>query len=322
MSQNLSPQSSMPPLSAGNVVTAALGIYRSHLKLYFGIALRATLWLLLSCVPLIPLPLIFISRPPNYGLLLLILPIWLIFYIYCLAKYFANSAAISRLAFVELINQPESVHSARSHVIPRMWTFLRAGFLAGLIVFLVNIGISIATNLVLVLPAAILTGSSRGNSGGSVILVLLQITKFIVDLFVQLWIQSRYFILELPIAIEDNVDASQALGRSWDLTKGLVLRIQSTLLVAGLIIIPLIGIGLIPLVVIAPFIIAFASRNQAFLPIIIGLSMAFIAILIGFAITVALPFWQSIKAVIYYDLRTRREGLGLQLREIPKDKLR
>jgi hypothetical protein len=28
-----------------------------------------------------------------------------------------------------------------------------------------------------------------------------------------------------------------------------------------------------------------------------------------------MPFWQTIKAVIYYDLRTRREGMGLELRE-------
>jgi hypothetical protein len=30
---------------------------------------------------------------------------------------------------------------------------------------------------------------------------------------------------------------------------------------------------------------------------------------------VILPLWQIIKAVIYYDLRGRREGLGLQLRD-------
>jgi hypothetical protein len=28
-----------------------------------------------------------------------------------------------------------------------------------------------------------------------------------------------------------------------------------------------------------------------------------------------MPFWQAIKAVIYYDLRSRREGLGLQVRD-------
>ena len=30
-----------------------------------------------------------------------------------------------------------------------------------------------------------------------------------------------------------------------------------------------------------------------------------------------LPFWQAVKAVIYYDLRSRQEGLGLQLRDRP-----
>jgi hypothetical protein len=28
-----------------------------------------------------------------------------------------------------------------------------------------------------------------------------------------------------------------------------------------------------------------------------------------------MPFWQVIKAVIYYDVRARREGFGLQLRD-------
>jgi hypothetical protein len=37
---------------------------------------------------------------------------------------------------------------------------------------------------------------------------------------------------------------------------------------------------------------------------------------IGLAASViVLPLWQTIKAVIYYDLRSRREGLGLQLRD-------
>ena len=27
------------------------------------------------------------------------------------------------------------------------------------------------------------------------------------------------------------------------------------------------------------------------------------------------PFWQAMKAIIYYDLRSRKEGLGLQIRD-------
>ena len=27
------------------------------------------------------------------------------------------------------------------------------------------------------------------------------------------------------------------------------------------------------------------------------------------------PFWQAMKAIIYYDLRSRKEGLGLKMRD-------
>jgi hypothetical protein len=30
---------------------------------------------------------------------------------------------------------------------------------------------------------------------------------------------------------------------------------------------------------------------------------------------VVIPFWQPMKAIIYYDLRSRKEGLGLQIRD-------
>ena len=49
-------------------------------------------------------------------------------------------------------------------------------------------------------------------------------------------------------------------------------------------------------------------------------SFQLLSFLIGYAIGILgniflLPFWQAIKAVVYYDLRTRREGMGLELRK-------
>jgi hypothetical protein len=48
--------------------------------------------------------------------------------------------------------------------------------------------------------------------------------------------------------------------------------------------------------------------------------IAFLAILAAILIFVflnilAIPFWQSLKAVIYYDLRSHKEGIGLELRD-------
>ncbi|WP_287239347.1 MULTISPECIES: hypothetical protein [unclassified Okeania] len=49
-------------------------------------------------------------------------------------------------------------------------------------------------------------------------------------------------------------------------------------------------------------------------------NIQFLSFLLGYAIGLLgnvflLPFWQAIKAVVYYDLRTRREGIDLQLRK-------
>ena len=50
----------------------------------------------------------------------------------------------------------------------------------------------------------------------------------------------------------------------------------------------------------------------------VGFSMIFSLLILGLTfagLALIAPFWQTVKAVIYYDLRSRREGLGLQLRD-------
>ncbi|MEH2455538.1 hypothetical protein [Nostoc sp.] len=54
------------------------------------------------------------------------------------------------------------------------------------------------------------------------------------------------------------------------------------------------------------------SINAIFFIAIVYLLILVTAFLVS---AVILPFWQAIKAVIYYDLRSRREGLGLKLRD-------
>jgi len=99
MTANLSSPSPIQPLSIGNVVSAGLRLYRSHLKSYFQLALKAYLWILV----------------PVYG--------W--------AKFYAIAALISRLAFGELVNQPESVESGRRYVNSKLWQFLITALLMG-----------------------------------------------------------------------------------------------------------------------------------------------------------------------------------------------
>lgn len=276
--QNISPRQSSEPLSVGNVVSAALRIYRDKFKLYWQLAFIGYLWVLV----------------PIYG--------W--------AKFSAISALISRLAYSEVIERPETVAEARRHVMPKMWSFLGAGLLVGLIVTLVSFGAIFVFGFLGGILAAIL----GQNITTIIVLILLGIVASIAFFIGYIRLLSRLFIVEMPLAMEDNVTATSTISRSLQLTKGFVGRLQWILMIATLISLPIsLVIQIASFVLRAVLSALFSSDSVIFgflyFLLIVGLSLASGSLLI--------PFWQAIKAVIYYDLRSRREGLGLQLRDAP-----
>ena len=278
---NLSPQSPMRPLSVGNVVSAGLRIYNSHLKTYTQLSLYAALW----------------SLVPVYG--------W--------AKAAAISGLISRLAFGEIVGRPERVDTAQSQVNSRLWTFLLSAILVGLIVFGTFLGLYISLIIVGVFSVGLIGVTFGQQSSVAIILsIVLFIVLFLLFLFAITWIYSRFMFAELPIAIEENVNASQSVNRSWELTKGFVLRIQAILTVAILITLPIYILTQVLAIVI----------QQSLANVLLRGSTAYIVVsnIVGYVLGLIiniwiLPFWQAMKAVIYYDLRSRREGLDLRLRD-------
>ena len=278
---NLSPQSPMRPLSVGNVVSAGLRIYNSHLKTYTQLSLYAALW----------------SLVPVYG--------W--------AKAAAISGLISRLAFGEVINRPERVDTAQSQVNSRLWTFLLSAILVGLIVFGTFLGLYISLIMVGVFSVGLI-GVAFGQQSSVAIIssIVLFTVLFLLFLFALTWIYSRFMFAELPIAIEENVNASQSVNRSWELTKGFVLRIQAILGVAILITLPIYILTQVLAAVIQQSLANVLVRGSATY-IVVSYIVGYV---LGLIINIwILPFWQAIKAVIYYDLRSRREGLDLRLRD-------
>ncbi|MBE9005628.1 DUF975 domain-containing protein [Fortiea sp. LEGE XX443] len=281
MSGNIGSPSPMQPLSVGNVVSAGMRLYRSHLKDYFLLALRAYLWLLI----------------PIYG--------W--------AKFYALTSLISRLAFGELVNQPESISSGERFVNSRLWQFL----LMMLLMFFVGIGIGLGALIVFVLLAALSAGflggvGQQGNSASNLLFIAIAIVMGIAAFVAILWLLTRFYLVEVPLAIEENIEATSTISRSWELTQGYVWRILFISFVALLITIPIQIIVQIIATILQSIFLLLIRENSALFTLVyvlvtVGLSF------IGGALII--PFWQTVKAVIYYDLRSRREGLGLQLRE-------
>ena len=278
-SQKPSSRQSIGSLSVGNVVSAALRIYRDRFKLYLGLALKALLW----------------SFVPIYG--------W--------AKSFQIQAIISRHVFQELTNQPESVSTTRTQINRQLWSFWAAQILIGLIAFGINLALTIVSVIIIGLLTAVIGGGSSAEA--SLLLVLLQNIINLITLVIYFWFYSHFFVAELPLAIEKNVTSTSCISRSWELTKGLVVRVQLIVFVAGLITAPIVLLALSPLFLMISSLITSSPPEALVFAIIPIIFWGLILLTVGNAFM--MPFWQAIKAVIYYDLRSRREGLGLQVRD-------
>ena len=288
MSYNIGSPSPIQPLSLGNIVNAGLRLYRSHLKDYFLLALKAYVWLLV----------------PFYG--------W--------AKFYALSALISRLAFGELVNQPESITSGQRFVNSRLWQF----FITILLMFLLIVGIYIGAVILTVILAVILglilglifylLGVPFGGIAQQVnaSATVFSVVAALIILIAFLWFLMRFFVVDVPLAVEDNVNGKSTIARSWELTQGSVWRVLFISLVAFLITLPIeIVVRIITTTIRLIFAPLVEQNSSVFSPIVFLLNLA-----VSFASgAVVLPFWQAIKAVVYYDLRSRREGLGLRLRD-------
>ncbi len=267
----------MNPLSVGNVVSAGLRIYRDNFKKYFKLAFFGYLW-------------IFV---PVYG--------W--------AKYSAMMGLISRLAFKEVSEQPEAVKEAQRHIKPKMWDFFAAGLLVSLILMGALISYFIVVGIALGVIAAIVGGETNDAATG--IIILLTVAAVLLFIFGFIWLISRLFVVELPLAVEENVSVASTIGRSWQLTQSSVGRIQLVVFLAFLISAP-IAILINIASAILQLAIGAGLENTPGLAALGGL--LYIGLIIAGG-ALMIPFWQAIKAVVYYDLRVRREGMGIDLRK-------
>jgi hypothetical protein len=289
-------------LSVGNVVNAAISLYKSNFRDYFAVSLRSVGWLVLAIIGVLPIVLIA-SVINNIGLTVLAVIVWLAFFIFCLAKSAANRGIISRLAYQQLINQPETVASATLQLVNSHWKFL--GLILWLGLFLS--GLLTLAYLILIILGGIGIAISMQMPGaiGYSLAAILIITGVVAAFWIVLRFYSYWFIAELPLAVENCPGGLDAINRSRQLSAPFLSRILMIMLVAFLITLPLNVLTNVP---------GFAAIGQ------VNYSTAYITLqAISTALSLLLelflvPFWQAIKSVVYFDLRSRREGNDLQMR--------
>jgi hypothetical protein len=122
---------------------------------------------------------------------------------------------------------------------------------------------------------------------------------------------TRFYLIEIPLAIEDEVNGTRAISRSWELTKGHIWRIMAISFVSFLIILPVEMAFQLIITFIQIIFTPLMRENNTLYILLVYLPI----LILSFAISALIePFFRVIRAVIYYDLRSRREGLGLELR--------
>jgi hypothetical protein len=260
MSQNSDFVPLKKPLSIGNVIVAALRIYRDRFQTYYILAFKALLW----------------SFIPIYG--------W--------AKCAAILGLISRLAFYEVAETPEAVEDARKITEPKKWTFLLADLFASLIFS----GVTISSIIIFGILIYFLKSFFVDNF---IWLALLILGGFIAGLIGYFHLISRLFLIKIPLALEHKTTAGSAIKYSWKLTKGYAKEILGIVFVAFLLSLP-VCMAIYVFIGIFTMIFTFAITNSPVLEaianlILIGMNLASSALIFPFWQTIQSVIYYHIK---------------------------
>lgn len=278
-------QAELPPtLSIGNVVTVALALYRQHLWAYLRLALIAHLWLLV----------------PIYG--------W--------ARFGALAAAIAHAAVAELMGTEHNLVDSQDHCLGRMWPLWGASIL----VFLIMVGLLLPISLFVVALGGLVRIISDNAPLWLVAgLVALLVLVGLGLLLGYVWVAFRLTVVGMPMVVEPGVGPLRGIERSIQLTGGSVLRLQGIVSVGFLVMLPFQVPVQAAVNVIQILLFAISTLSGALLSLLLPpfrlllVPMTVVSFVLPalFSGALFLPFWQTMMATLYYDLRCRREGWTL-----------
>jgi hypothetical protein len=235
-----------------------------------------------------------------------------------LQHFFGSLAAVSGITLVLSLVLNAALTGMLSAVIGRgvlghkvslgeAWQAGRIGAVAGATALLLLLGICVPLPVAVVVvvlallhlgPVALLIGVLGG------------IASFVFEILLVIRLS-----LTLPAVVLERISPAAAIRRSWQLTGGSFWRLFGILLLTYLIVFVAAAILAIPFTVIAA---AIGHGGHSFLSPTGTTSLAVIIVgAIGsiIAATVTRPISAGVSVLLYLDLRMRREGLDLALRE-------
>lgn len=199
-----------------------------------------------------------------------------------------------------ILNRPTGFRQMWRLARSRAWALARLAALmmtAGLLAFLVLAGIAVA-----------LVASMEGTGA----LLLIPLVPAFIALFV--WIYIKLMVAPAAVVIEE-LGALDGLRRSWSLTRANWWRIFGITLVVSIMVGVIGQVVMIPVSLLPTFLGGFISphggtEQEIGIAVAMGVATAVLGALIG---AVGYAFQTSVMALIYMDLRMRKDGLDIAL---------
>lgn len=147
-------------------------------------------------------------------------------------------------------------------------------------------------------------GLAVGTDGDPAVVVLSSIAAAAVGFLAVVWFSVRTLLIA-PVLVLERLTLGKAIVRGWRLTRGAFWRILGVYVVMQII------VQIVASILVTPF---------AFIGGIVGVAMdtqvlASVLVMVGFVVsyTITAAFSGSVLALIYIDVRMRREGLDVEL---------
>ena len=216
--------------------------------------------------------------------------------------------AVSRSVLGRVASSKEVWERTKSQFLPLIGLNIITSIISGLMMI-----IGIAVFFVLLAGVASTAKTDREflqDLGISLVgLLILMVVSALVSYYL-----SIKFSVASPAMVLENLGVFAAIGRSWSLTRGNFWRLFGINILTSIIISVVAGVfgGITSVIGAFSTVVASSSTND----FMGALSITFIIYMVMTAISllITLPFSSSVNALLYIDLRMRKEGLDVELR--------
>ncbi len=284
------------PMEFGEVLDGALTVFRRHFGLFLKLSL-AVMWLSIAVGLYIRLRYLNFdgAQTPDQVIGALqgqFVPaaiwgaVWLLLYG---AGMLLLTAGSIRVISDSLLGREPQLGEALALGASKIVPLFLVGFGKWLLIFLVAI--------VSVVVLSVVAAAGRGAGAGIVGLVFL--LGMVGTFWLVLFITCGYIVTTPVVVLESLPSAFDSFGRSWELTRGVKLRMLGLVIVAYLV------AGLLPALVVE-------AVGALVLELIPGAAVAW-SVVPSIVSVMLTPIVPCVLTLAYYDRRVRREGFDLQL---------